>query len=167
MTFEELAHKCQGKKRIMMDIKPSQPEAWFCEEINSVLEKYNMLVDAYFIRNDVRPFFKKGKFGFRLNEAEEMRERLRQGEDVAAHYYLFDHGNRINAEVARWCQRNSIDVCASVNIGHYKMEEHRAGARRDIQHLKSCGVTMYQIDSDYDQHFDLKAIRALNAEEIE
>jgi len=94
-----------------------------------------------------------------MSEAEEMRKRILDGEDIAAHYYLFDHGNRLNAEVARWCQRNYIDVCASVNISHYRMEDHTMGARRDIQHLKECGVTFYQIDSDYDQYFDLRALR--------
>lgn len=156
MTFEELSEMCAGKIRFMMDIKPANPEPWFTTEVNRILEKYDMLENAYFIRNDVQSFFDKGKFGFRMNEAEEMRNRLKAGENIAARYYLFDHGNRLNAEVARWCQRNSIDVCASVNVGHYRMEDHMAGAARDIAHLKDCGVTLYQIDSDYDRHFKLK-----------
>jgi glycerophosphoryl diester phosphodiesterase len=156
MTFEEVAQMCKGKIRFMMDLKPTSPEPWFCAEINRVLKKYNMLKSAYFIRNDVRMYFEAGKFGFRMSEAEAMWERLKAGEDIAAHYYLFDHGNRLNAEVTRWCQRYAIDVCASVNIGHYRMEDHAMGARRDILHLQDCGVTCFQIDSDYDEYFNLR-----------
>jgi hypothetical protein len=159
MTFEEVTQMCSGKVRFMMDIKPGNPEKWFCEEVNRILKKYNMLKDAYFIRNDIRPYFEGGKFGFRMQEAYAIKERLDNGEDIAAHYYLFDHGNRINAEVARWCQKKYIDVCASVNIGHYRMENHTMGAKRDIGHLKDCGVTLFQIDSPYDEFFDLSALQ--------
>ncbi len=155
LTFREVAEMCQGRTTLMLDIKPAKPEAWFCDSINLILEQYNLAANAWFIRNEVKEFFPKGKFGFRVNEAWNMKERLENGEDIVAHYYLFDHGNRINAETARWCQLNNIDVCASVNIGHYRMEEHYMGAKRDIEYLIKSGVTAFQIDSDYDQFFDL------------
>jgi len=162
LTFEELAALCRGKAKFMVDIKPKEPEEWFVREIKAVLEKYNMMDDAHFIRNDLHEYFGKGKYGFRMHEALAMKKRLEAGEDIAAQYYLFDHGNVINAQVARWCQKNYIDVCASVNIGHYPMEHHKAGALRDIEYLKKCGVTMFQIDSPYDEAFNLDAIRQIN-----
>jgi hypothetical protein len=76
-----------------------------------------------------------------------------QDKNVVDKYYLFDHGNRINAETARWCQKNNITVCSSVNIDHYKMEDHYMGAKRDIEYLNKCGITIHQIDSDYDDFF--------------
>jgi hypothetical protein len=139
----------------MIDLKPQSPEPWFYARIDSIIKKYNMLEDAMFIRNDVEPFFSGGKFGFRMAELPEMLKRIENGENISGRYYLFDHGNRINAETARICQKNNIDVCASVNIGHYKLEPHKSGAMRDIEYLKKCGVTLYQIDSDYDMYFDL------------
>ena len=127
LTFEEVAQMCSGKIRFMMDVKPGNPDKWFYEELNRILIKYNMLKDAYFIRNDVRSYFAEGKFGFRMQEVYDMKKRLDKGEDISAQYYLFDHGNRINAEVVRWCQQHYIDVCASVNTGHYIMENHAMG----------------------------------------
>ena len=112
-----------------------------------------MLEETYFISNALRPIYEKGKYGFRMHEVDAIRERMMEGEDIQAHYYLFDHGNRINAETARWCQHNYIEVCASVNIGHYRREYHFEGARRDIQYLKESGVTIFQIDSPYDEFF--------------
>ncbi|MBN2814014.1 MAG: hypothetical protein JXQ80_08040 [Bacteroidales bacterium] len=153
VTFEEAAAMCSGKIRFMVDVKPNTAEKWFYDEINRVLQQYHMADEAYFIRNDIASFFTAGSFGFRMEELPAMKKRLSQGEDIQKKYYLFDHGNRINAEAARWCQQHNIEVCASVNIGHYFYESHEKGAHRDIEYLKQSGVTLFQIDSDYDQHF--------------
>ncbi len=159
LSFLELVELTQGKIRLMVDIKPKNPDEWFINEIKQILEKHNMLHETYFIRNDLREYFGDGKYGFRMHEAIEIKKRLEAGENIAAHYYLFDHGNVINAQAARWCQNNAIDVCASVNVGHYRMEEHSMGARRDIEYLKKAGVTMFQIDSPYDDYFNLTLLK--------
>ncbi|MEL6255461.1 MAG: glycerophosphodiester phosphodiesterase family protein [Bacteroidota bacterium] len=153
MTFEEVTKMCSGKVHFMMDVKPRHPEEWFIEELKRVLEKYGMLENAWFIRNDLKQHFTKGRYGFRMRELDEMKERMKNGEDIAKSYYLFDHGNRINSETTRWCQRNNIQVCASVNFGHYKLEPHFEGAKRDIEYLKKAGVSIFQIDSPYDEFF--------------
>jgi glycerophosphoryl diester phosphodiesterase len=155
LTFDEVVKICEGRIRFMMDLKPGNPEPWFNAEIKRVLEAYDMLDETYFIRDELKTFYQKGKYGFRMYEVDKMRARLISGENIAAHYYLFDHGNRINAEVARWCQKNHIEICASVNVGHYRMEHHFNGAMRDIDYLKKSGVTLFQIDSQYDDFFNL------------
>jgi hypothetical protein len=50
-----------------------------------------------------------------------------------------------------FCQKNNIKVVAMINTGHYIYEDHMKGAHRDIDLWKSCGVTEFLIDSDYDQ----------------
>ena len=154
MTLEEAVLLCRGKVHFMVDLKPQSSEPWFYTVIDSILKKYDMLDGAFFIRNDVESFFSGGKFGFRMAVLPEMLKRIDNGENISGKYYLFDHGNRINAEAARICQKNNIDVCASVNIGHYVLEPHEYGAMRDIEYLKKAGVTLFQIDSDYDKYFD-------------
>jgi glycerophosphoryl diester phosphodiesterase len=152
LSFDTVARMCAGKVRMMMDIKPSHPSPEFFSKLGEIMERYGLLSDAYFIDRDAREYFSgKARFEFRVREAEEIRKRLEQGEDVASHFFLFDHGNRLNAETVKWCQQNNIAVVASVNIGHYKFENHMEGAFRDIEYWKACGVTEYQIDSDYDQ----------------
>jgi hypothetical protein len=113
-----------------------------------------MLQDALFIRNDVSSFYDGGLFGFRMAELESMKKRIAAGEDIKNKYFLFDHGNRLNAESVRWCQLNNILVCVSVNFGHYSMEDPIFGAKRDIEYLKKSGVKIFQIDSDFDAYFD-------------
>lgn len=150
MTFEEVCSLCEGKASIMVDIKADSVERWYCDSIIAAMDRHGLMDSVLFIRNDVRPLFQRGKFGFRISEIPEMQKRIENGENISAHYYLFDHGNRLNAESVKWCQKNNIDVCASVNIGHYKNEDPFEGAERDIEHLKRMGVRIYQIDSDFD-----------------
>jgi len=153
MTFEEVLLLMKGKVKIMVDLKPSKPAPWFNKEINRLLKKHNMLDDAFFLRNDIMQYYDGGKFGFRVSEIEIIKNLMLQDKNVVDKYYLFDHGNRINAETARWCQKNNITICSSVNIDHYKMEDHYMGAKRDIEYLNKCGITIHQIDSDYDDFF--------------
>ncbi len=155
LTFEEVAQRCQNKVQIMLDLKTENAQPWFYRKLNDILIKYDLLDKSFFISHEVQPYFDGGKFGFRMSELDKMRERLKKGEDISTRFYLFDHGNRINAESARWCQKNQIEVCASVNVGHYSMEDDSTGSERDIEYLKKCGVTIFQIDSQYDQYFNL------------
>ena len=152
LSFEEVAKMCSGKIKFMIDIKSSNPSSEFFNKIGIVMEEYNLLSNSYFIDKKARKYFwGKAKFEFRVKEAKEIKAKFDRGEDVVSNYFLFDHGNRLNAEVVKWCQKNNIEVIASINIGHYRSEYHLDGAHRDIEYWKKCGVTQFQIDSDYDK----------------
>jgi glycerophosphoryl diester phosphodiesterase len=151
MSLEELARMCSGKIQFMLDLKEGPSDEYY-RKLEQILEKYQMLSGAYFIDYDARTYFRgKAKFNFRVSEAMQMKEKLDRGEDVACHYFLFDNANRLNSEVVKWCQQNSITVVPSVNTFHYQFENDRRGAQRDIEFLKECGVTEFQIDSQYDR----------------
>jgi len=152
VSFEKVAQICSGKIKMMIDIKPKHPSPAFFEKLGNIMEKYNLLSGSYFIDKEARKYFwGKAKFEFRISEALKIRAKFDSGEDVASNYFLFDHGNRLNAEAVKWCQKNKITVVASVNIVHYRFENHLDGAFRDIKYWKECGVTEFQIDSDYDK----------------
>lgn len=153
MTFEEVLQMMKGKVRIMVDLKPSDPAPWFNRSVNELLKKYGMLEDALFLRNDVMSFYDGGRFGFRMSEIDRIKALVANHDPVIKRYYLFDHGNRINAEAARWCQKNNIPVCTSINFGHYKLEDPYKGAKRDAGYQVQCGIIMHQIDSDFDDFF--------------
>lgn len=153
LTLEEVLQMMKKKDvKIMVDLK-LQTAAWYNKKINDMLKKYDMLKDAVFLRNDVIDLYDGGKFGFRMSEMDKINQMVKDGKDVANKYYLFDNGNKINADAARWCQKNNILVCPSVNFGHYTLEDPTNGAKRDIEYLIKCGVTMFQIDSDFDAFF--------------
>lgn len=153
LTLEEVLKMMKKKDvKIMVDLKLTTTP-WYNKKINDILKKYNMLEDAVFLRNDVIDLYDAGKFGFRMSEMDKIKQMVKDGKDVAKKYYLFDNGNKINADAARWCQKNNILVCPSVNFGHYTLEDPTKGAKRDIEYLIKCGVTMFQVDSDFDAFF--------------
>lgn len=150
LSLEELAKMCSGKIRFMIDVKRDSP-AEFYQKLGKVMEKYGFLKDAYFIDKPSRTYFwGKAKFGVRIDEMNALRERFEKGEDVACHYFLFDAGTRLNSSLIKMCQKASITVVPSVNFGHYRDENPGRGAKRDIDFLKACGLTEFQIDSDFD-----------------
>ncbi|MEN6454529.1 MAG: glycerophosphodiester phosphodiesterase family protein [Prolixibacteraceae bacterium] len=151
LLFEEVAQMCSEKVGMMIDIKKSPASPGFYRKLSAVMEQYNLLDGAYFIDQESRKyFFNRVKFNFRMSEIPEMQQKLVNGEDVACHYYLFDNGNRLSSGAVKWCQQNSISVVPSINLTHYPNEDPLRGAQRDIEFLKACGVTEFQIDSDFD-----------------
>jgi len=154
LSFEQVAQLCAGKTKMMIDVKSKEPSPEYFERLGNIMTKYNLLSEAYFINKEAREYFwDNARFEFRVNELEEIKKQMDKDVDVSSHYFLFDHGNRLTAEAVKFCQTNNIPVVVSVNIGHYKFEDHLEGARRDIEYWKACGVTEFQIDSEYDQWF--------------
>lgn len=152
LSFEKVAQMCAGKTKMMIDVKSKPPSPEYFEKLGKIMRKYNLLSGSYFINKEARKYFwGKAKFEFRTHEATEIKRQFDLGQDVSSHYFLFDHGNRLTAETVKFCQKNNIAVVASVNIGHYRYEKHLDGAQRDIEYWKACGVTEFQIDSEYDQ----------------
>ncbi|QGY44635.1 hypothetical protein GM418_13465 [Maribellus comscasis] len=152
MLLEELAQMCSGKIKFMLDLKEDNPTIEYYRKLEEILEKYDLLTNAYFIDNDAKKYFRgKAKFNFRVHEAEKIKDELSQGKNVACNYFLFDNANRINSEIVKWCQQNSITIVPSVNDFHYRYENDMRGAKRDIEFLKECGITEFQIDSQYDR----------------
>lgn len=150
MSFEQFAALCAGKINLMIDVKVQTTEVF--EKIGEIMKNFDLLNGAYFIQNEAREHFMgQAKFHFRANQLPEILERVESGEDISQNFFLFDHGNRLCSEIIKLCQYHSITVVPSVNIGHYRFENHLLGAKRDIEFLKSCGVTEFQIDSHYDK----------------
>lgn len=151
LLFEEVLKMCTGKVKMMIDVKESNNSPEFYHKLGEQMEKYNMLEGAYFINNESIKYFKgEAKFLFRANEANIIMEKFENGEDVACNYFLFDDGAKLTSSLIKMCQAANIAVVPSVNFGHYKNENPMRGAKRDIGFLKECGVTEFQIDSDFD-----------------
>jgi hypothetical protein len=151
LLFEEVAKMCSGKVKVMLDIKVSDKSPEFYLKLEAILVKYNLLEGAYFIDNESKKYFwGKAKFLFRAHEAQTILEKYRSGENVACHYFLFDDGAKLTSSLIKMCQSAHITVVPSVNFGHYRFENPMRGAKRDIGFLKECGVTQFQIDSDFD-----------------
>jgi glycerophosphoryl diester phosphodiesterase len=149
LLFEELCRTCSGKVQLMIDVKGSQSSGFYYN-LGQILEKYGLLRGAYFIDQKARHYFMgKAKFSVRVNEIFFLQEQLLSGKDIACHYFLFENGNFLPSAAIKWCQQHHITVVPSVNIWQYKDENPMLGAKRDLAFFRECGVTEFQIDSEY------------------
>ncbi len=152
LSFEQLAKMCSGKVKLMMDLKAHNADPEYFRKLGEIMEKYGLFDGAYFIDSEARKYFwGKSKFGFGINDIPRIMKLLENNEHVVCHYFLFDISNHLSSETIKWAQRNYITVVPAVNIFRYRYENHWQGAKRDIEFLKECGVTEFQIDSHYDQ----------------
>ncbi|MBX2815832.1 MAG: hypothetical protein KTR24_07535 [Saprospiraceae bacterium] len=139
---------------LMVDIKvpPEDRSDQFYATLRSSIEERHDLRRCLFIDQEARRhYWKLARFGVRIHELQDVYAEWQKGEDIACHYFLFDHGNRLNAESVRLAQHMSMEVIPSVNVFHYRQENALFGGRRDIQVLRELGVTTFQIDSTYDR----------------
>lgn len=157
LLFKELAQMCSGKIKLMIDIKGSNKTPEFYRKLGEIMEQYGLMSGAYFIDNKARDYFwGKAKFSIRANEVESLKEKFFNGEDIACHYFLFENGNRLASEAIKLCQKANVTVVPTVNIWQYQNENYMRGAKRDIEFFKKCGVTEFQIDSDFDGWLPVK-----------
>jgi len=150
LLFEELVKSCKGKLRLMLDTKAPHDEA-FCQKIEAILKKHNMLNDCYVIgTSESRKYFEgKAKVGAPYQYLKEIAS---TDKDVRKKFFLFEHGNQLDDEKLKWAAANKITLVPSINKFHYKdQEKMMALARQDIERLKQAGVEEFQIDSEFDQ----------------
>ena len=117
------------------------------------MKKYNLLSGSYFIDFKARNYFwGQAKFSIRgAEEVQKIKGKFDKGEDVACHFFLFDAGKRLTSpSLIRMCQEAYITVVPSVNLEHYSRENAMEEAKSHIEFLKKCGVTEFQIDSDFE-----------------
>lgn len=167
--FEDLVKAAHREGlHLMLDSKdPHSPG--FVEKVETVLRKYDMLDRCYIIgtADALKHFLGQALVGLKYRS---LRPRLEADPGLQDKYFLFDEGTTLTAEMVRWAQERGIKVVPSINAYHYfdpktmqgKSREELAKlilplARRHIEALKALGVTEFQIDSEFDEWFDLPA----------
>ena len=152
LLFEELVALCKGKLYLMLDTKaPHSPE--FCQQIETILKKYDLLSSAYVIGTHESGEYLKGKAKVG-KDRQYIQQAIQKGENVKDLYFLFEHGNALDEATITWAQELGITIVPSINTFHYKTEDPMEGAKEDIEWLKKAGVTEFQIDSEYDRWFE-------------
>jgi len=156
LSFEEVAGMCSGKVKLMIEIKVPDSSPDFYKKLGDIMEKYDLLEGAYFLGEDMEPFMEKAKMSINMSQIPRLMEMLKEGKEVARHYFLFDAGTRMTSSVVKFAQQNYITVVAAINVHNYVYEDDMQGAQRDIEFFKECGVTEFQIDSQYDKWLPVK-----------
>ncbi|MBS1824350.1 MAG: hypothetical protein JST93_03430 [Acidobacteria bacterium] len=150
LEFHEYAAACKGRTQLMVDIKAPSHSRQFYQEIERILRENGLLEHALFIGTaEARAYF-KGKARISVESKAQLQALVDAGENVSRDYFLFEHGDTMDARSIAMAKRLGIPAVVSINIFHYRGQDHRKAAQADIERLKGLGLTYFQIDSEYD-----------------
>lgn len=149
LLFDEFAAACRGKIRLMLDVKgPPQPEAYYHRIEKSLIEN-DLLKDAYIIGIPEAKRYFRGKARVSIQRSE-LQTAVENNEDLAGDCFLFEHADKLDADIIQLARGARVPVVVSINTFHYAPNEHKRRARADIDRLRALGVRLFQIDSVYD-----------------
>lgn len=150
LTLGEYLDACDGRVRIMLDVKGNDLPETFLDRIEQALRDHDQLETAYVIGAEEVKQFLTGK-ALVERSYEQIVAAKERGEDVANRYFLFPRGMKFKEpEIAKALQLG-VSVVPSVNAFHYLGINHMQRAKADIQRMRQSGVTEFQIDSVYDR----------------
>lgn len=151
LEFAELTRLCKGRIQLMLDTKPPEHSAAFFESVETALRDAGLLKHAMVIGTEQSRRWFHGKARIGIN-SEYLEQAATAGEDVAARYFLFEHGRDLDESTVRRAQELGVLVVPSINKFHYDdLPDHMAAAEKDVKRLRAQGVEYFQIDSPYDR----------------
>jgi glycerophosphoryl diester phosphodiesterase len=146
VTLEEEFRHCQGRMQVMLDNKIGGNDTLLWTKVINLLRKYDLLENALMIGTDESTSWFTGKVRLSCTR-QQLEENRRKWGFRASDYYLFGGVKSMTAADVQWAGQQGIMVVGAVNMWSYK-ETGLAGALKDIDTLKSWGVTRFQIDSE-------------------
>lgn len=168
--FEEACGMCEGKIRMMLDIKlPAAPReaannrhaaeadwpAEYYERLGNIMEQHHLLKNAYMLgggshtgmalRNSVRQSANTAR----------LRAAIERGEDVKSRYFFFELASEITPEKMTLCRKAEVTPVAAINTFRYTMakRDEWEGPKEDAASAKAIGIQHFQIDSRYEPFF--------------
>lgn len=151
LHFRDLCQLCQGKIRLMLDIKGYDWPPAFYENLASILSEHDLLRTAYLLggRNATTlPITQSAKASI---DSTGLAKALAAGENVASRYYLFELASDITPATVALCRQAAVPCVAAINTFRYTMakRDEWEGPKADAARLLALGVTHFQIDSRY------------------
>jgi glycerophosphoryl diester phosphodiesterase len=152
--FEEACALCQGKTRLMLDLKGRDWPREFYRRLRSLVDAARVPEPLYSLGGPaVRPLF-DGRIMTSIH-LPELTAAAEPGEAVASRYFCFELGADIDRALVAECARRSVTLVAAINTFRYTMakRDEWLGPKEDIARLRRIGVRYYQIDSRYQPLF--------------
>jgi len=154
VTMEEYCLHAKGRIAMMMiDIKASQPSQEFYMEVERILTETGFLHSSYFIGHGGYFRGKGPLITMLMREIEPFFGE--HGEKTKDYYFLFAGVDELNGRTIKWARDNGIEImaCANLPFRGETPPDNIPNAGRNIKWLIDWGITLYQIDSDYDIFF--------------
>lgn len=161
--FKEACAMCEGKIRLMLDLKSTDWPETFYTGLAGVMERHRLLDTAYMLGGGTRP---ASILGPRLRQSADrtrLRAAIERGEDVKSRYFLFERASVIDSETVALCRKVEITPVAAINTFRYTMDgrDEWKGPEEDATRARAIGVRHFQIDSLYEPFFHAKYRRAV------
>jgi hypothetical protein len=152
MRFEELAERCKGKMRLMLDVKnePNPPE--YYRSMEKALTDNGLMESTYILSDVETEQFFRGKLPGAAN-GQALQAAAAQGTAAPRNCYLFEGAKTITAQAIDLARKNNVDVIAAANTFEYRNDKSLDNVRAALQRAYALGVRTFQIDSVYGEFF--------------
>lgn len=157
--FRDVCRMCEGKIRLMLDIKSDKFPEEFYANLRNLLEKHSLLRDAYALSGGgERGARHLTQHCYRSSNRTTLKAAIERGEDVKSKYFLFELASDLDQPTFELCRQAGVTPVAAINTFRYTMakRDEQKGPEEDAARLKALGVRHYQIDSRYDPLFSGK-----------
>ncbi len=156
LHFQEVCRMCEGKIKLMLDIKGNDYPEGFYISVRNLLEKHDLLRSAYSLSGGGE-LAQKHIFPHCYLSADRNRLKaaIAAGEDVGSRRFLFELASVLDEDALELASKHHVVAAAGINTFRYTMakRDEEQGPTEDAARLKKLGVTHYQIDSRYDYLF--------------
>ncbi|MDX2267998.1 MAG: glycerophosphodiester phosphodiesterase family protein [Bryobacter sp.] len=150
LHFEEACALCEGRLRLMLDLKGRDWPRAFYTRILKLMEDAKIPHPIYSLGGPrVLPLFDE-RVMVSINPRE-----LAQQEVDPAKFFVFDIAESLNADNIGLARKRGLVPVAAINTFRYTMakRDEDKGPAEDFAKLKPLGVQHYQIDSRYSHLF--------------
>jgi len=152
LLLDEFIEACQGKIRLMLEMKGPPHDLAYYESIEKTLRENDLLENAYMIGIQEAKDYFKGKIRYSLQQ-EGLRQAIAANEDLSKNYFLFKGAHELDKDMIQMARESGVPIVAAVNRHNYRGSNALQRARDDTIRMKRLGVRSFQIDSVYDQWF--------------
>ncbi|MDR1746712.1 MAG: glycerophosphodiester phosphodiesterase family protein [Tannerella sp.] len=153
VRLEDYCRYAQGKvNELMIDIKERRPSPDFYRKLEDVLKETGFMETSWFFGHG--DYFRgKGKISMFLSEKDSVFATY--GDKTKDYYFLFAWTEHLTGQTLKWCKDNGIEImaCANLPFAGKPEADNIPNAGRNIRWLKDWGITVFQIDSEYDIFF--------------
>lgn len=156
--FRDACAMCEGKIRLMLDIKGTSWPDEFYAGLATAMRRHHLLQTAYMLGGGSRPAQIFGAECFQSSNRKSLAEAITRGEDVKARRFLFELASDLDEESMTLCRKAGVTPVAAINTFRYTMakRDEWKGPEEDAARMKKLGVLHYQIDSRYESLFNRK-----------
>lgn len=153
MAFEELAERCKGRIRLMLDVKnePNPPE--YYRALEKALIRNDLIETTYILSDVETERYFQGRIPAAAN-AQALKAAVARGEKAAGAYYLFEGATTITQEDVALARACRVDAVAAANLFEYRADPSGDAAIQALRAAFALGVRTFQIDSAYRRFLD-------------